>query len=70
MAQFRAINVELQGEETSAAQMPSSQSNGEEIGRQVRTTPPVGAIGYTKSYCEPCANVVEVSVVLEARGPD
>jgi hypothetical protein len=35
-------------------------------------TPPVGSIGYTGSYREPCADVVEVSVVsvLEARGPD
>ena len=35
-------------------------------------TPPVGAIGYTGSYREPCADVVDVSVVsvLEARGPD
>ena len=37
-----------------------------------RTTPPVGSIGYTGSYCEPSADVVEVSMVsvLEARGPD
>jgi hypothetical protein len=35
-------------------------------------TPPVGSIGYTGSYREPCADIVEVSVVsvLEARGPD
>jgi hypothetical protein len=39
---------------------------------QQRTTPPVGSIGYTGSYREPSADVVEVSVVsvLEARGPD
>jgi hypothetical protein len=49
-----------------------SRSKGEEAGRQPRTTPPVGSIGYTGSYREPSANVVEVSVVsvLEARGPD
>jgi hypothetical protein len=37
-----------------------------------RTTPPVGSIGYTGSYREPSADIVEVSVVsvLEARGPD
>jgi hypothetical protein len=37
-----------------------------------RTTPPVGSIGYTGSYHESSADVVEVSVVsvLEARGPD
>jgi len=41
-------------------------------GRRPRTTPPVGSIGYTGSYFEPSANIVEVSVVsvLEARGPD
>ena len=35
-------------------------------------TPPVGAIGYTGSYREPCADIVDVSVVsvLEARGPE
>lgn len=37
-----------------------------------RATPPAGSIGYTGSYREPSADVVEVSVisVLEARGPD
>jgi len=37
-----------------------------------RPPPPVGSIGYTGSYREPSADVVEVSVVsvLEARGPD
>ena len=41
-------------------------------GWRQRTTPPVGSIGYTGSYREPSADVVEVSVVsvLEARGPD
>jgi hypothetical protein len=36
-----------------------------------RMTPPVGSIGYTGSYREPSADIVEVSVVsvLEARGP-
>jgi len=40
-------------------------------GWRQRTTPPVGSIGYTGSYREPSADVVEVSVVsvLEARGP-
>ena len=35
-------------------------------------TPPVGSIGYTGSYREPRADIVEVSVVsvLEARGPE
>ena len=41
-------------------------------GWRQRTTPPLGSIGYTGSYCEPSADVVEVSMVsvLEARGPD
>jgi hypothetical protein len=41
-------------------------------GWRARTTPPVGSIGYTGSYREPSADVVEVSMVsvLEARGPD
>ena len=41
-------------------------------GWRQRTTPPVGSIGYTGSYREPSADVVEVSMVsvLEARGPD
>ena len=45
---------------------------GDESGWQPRTSPPVGSIGYTGSYREPSADVVEVSVVsvLEARGPD
>jgi hypothetical protein len=44
----------------------------EEADWQQRTTPPVGSIGYTGSYREPSADIVEVSVVsvLEARGPD
>jgi len=44
----------------------------EASGWRQRTTPPVGSIGYTGSYREPSADVVEVSMVsvLEARGPD
>ncbi len=47
-------------------------SNGDESGWRARTTPPVGSIGYTGSYREPSADIVEVSVVsvLEARGPE
>jgi hypothetical protein len=43
----------------------------DEVGWRARTGPPVGSIGYTGSYCEPSADIVEVSVVsvLEARGP-
>ena len=45
---------------------------GDESGWRPRTGPPVGSIGYTGSYREPSADIVEVSVVsvLEARGPD
>jgi hypothetical protein len=34
-------------------------------------TPPVGSIGYTGSYQEPGAGIVDISVVsvVEARGP-
>jgi len=49
----------------------SPRSERHEPGWRPRTTPPV-SIGYTGSYREPSADVVEVSVVsvLEARGPD
>ena len=60
MARFRPLNVESQGEETIAAQMPSSRSNGEEAGRQARTTPPVGSIGYTATYGETAAQRARV----------
>ena len=45
---------------------------GDAFGWHERATPPLGSIGYTGSYREPSADVVEVSVVsvLEARGPD
>ena len=51
--------------------MPDGESRDAGGWRQ-RTTPPVGSIGYTVSYREPSADVVEVSVVsvLEARGPE
>jgi hypothetical protein len=47
-------------------------SESRDVGWRARTTPPVGSIGYTGSYREPSADIVEVSVVsvLEARGPD
>ena len=49
----------------------SSPSTGDESGWRPRTGPPGGSIGYTGSYREPSADIVEVSVVsvLEARGP-
>jgi len=49
-----------------------ARSRGDEPAWHARTTPPVGSIGYTGSYREPSADIVEVSVVsvLEARGPD
>jgi hypothetical protein len=51
---------------------PITVESREEAGWRQRTTPPVGSIGYTGSYREPSADIVEVSVVsvLEARGPD
>ena len=51
---------------------PTVESRVDESGWRARTTPPLGPIGYTGSYREPSADVVEVSVVsvLEARGPD
>jgi hypothetical protein len=50
----------------------SSESRDTAAGWGARSTPPVGSIGYTGSYREPSADIVEVSVVsvLEARGPD
>jgi hypothetical protein len=47
-------------------------SERDESSGPARTTPPVGAIGYTGSYREASGDIVEVSVVsvLEARGPD
>ena len=74
MALFGPITVESRADETLAEGLARSSPSpkGEEAGRRARTTPPVGSIGYTGSYFEPSANVVEVSVVsvLEARGPD
>jgi hypothetical protein len=73
MALFGPITVESRVAETLAESLASSsRSKGEEPGRRPRTTSPVGSIGYTGSYFESSANVVEVSVVsvLEARGPD
>jgi hypothetical protein len=73
MAPFGPITVESRADETIAERFASSsRSKWEEAGWHARTTPPVGSIGYTGSYREPSANVVEVSVVsvLEARGPD
>ena len=50
----------------------SVESRVDESGWRARTTPPLGAIGYTGSYRERSQDVVEVSVVsvLEARGPE
>jgi len=65
------ITVESRVEQL-APRSASARSRGDEPGWRQRTTPPVGSIGYTGSYREPSADVVEVSVVsvLEARGPD
>ena len=81
---FAHVDAELSGRITSL-EVPRAQrfdvdvdrkkeidARGDEPGWRQRTTPPVGSIGYTGSYREPSADVVEVSVVsvLEARGPD
>jgi hypothetical protein len=72
MTPLGPITVESRADEMIAERLASSSgSKGEEAGWHARTTPPVGSIGYTGSYREPSANIVEVSVVsvLEARGP-
>jgi len=52
--------------------VPHRSTEDDASGWRPRTTPPIGSIGYTGSYREPSADIVEVSVVsvLEARGPD
>jgi hypothetical protein len=51
---------------------PITVESHDDAGWRQRTTPPIGSIGYTGSYREPSADIVEVSMVsvLEARGPD
>jgi hypothetical protein len=66
------IEAALLAEAEHPPQPPASSSPGDKSGWRPRPTPPMGSIGYTGSYREPPAGVVEVSVVsvLEARGPD
>lgn len=66
------VNATAEAGQSAQCTASSPRSRGGESGWRQRTTPPVGAIGYTGTYCEPSPDVVEVSVVsvLEARGPD
>ena len=66
------LNAAAEAEHFAQRTASRSRSEGDESGWRARTTPPAGSIGYTGSYREPSADVVEVSVVsvLEARGPD
>jgi len=67
---LQSLNAAAEAEQF--AQPTANSSPGHESGWRPRATPPIGPIGYTGSYREPFAGVVEVSVVsvLEARGPD
>ena len=69
---FESLNAASEAEQFAQRTASRSRSEGDESGWRARTTPPAGSIGYTGSYREPSADVVEVSVVsvLEARGPD
>lgn len=69
---LESLNAAAQAEPFVQRTASSSPSHGGEPGWRARATPPVGSIGYTGSYREPSADIVEVSVVsvLEARGPD
>jgi hypothetical protein len=62
------LNAAAEGEQTTSHPPPK----GATPGWHARTTPPVGAIGYTATFREPSAEVDDVSMVsvLEARGPD
>jgi hypothetical protein len=66
------LNAAAEGEQFARHTASSPRPKGATSGWRARTTPPVGAIGYTATYREPVAEVVEVSMVsvLEARGPD
>ena len=69
---LKSLNAAAEAEQFSQRTASSSRSERDDSGWRQRTTPPVGSIGYTGSYREPSADIMEVSVVsmLEARGPD
>ena len=69
---LKSLNAAAEAEQFSQRTASSSRSEGDESGWRQRTAPPVGSIGYTGSYREPSADIVEVSAVsvLQARGPD
>jgi hypothetical protein len=68
---LESLNAAAEAEQFAHQTASRSRSSADESGWHARTTPPVGAIGYTGSYHEPSADIAEVSVVsvLEARGP-
>jgi hypothetical protein len=67
-----SLNAAAEADQFAPRTASVSLSSGAESGWRARSTPPIGAIGYTGSYREPSGDVGEVSVVsvLEARGPD
>jgi hypothetical protein len=69
---LRSLNAAAEAEQFAQRIASSSRSEGDESGWRQRTTSSGGSIGYTGSYRESSADIVEVSVVsvLEARGPD
>jgi hypothetical protein len=66
------LNAAAEGEQFGRHTASSPPPKGAGSGWRARTTPPIGAIGYTATYRDAVAEVVEVSMVsvLEARGPD
>jgi hypothetical protein len=66
------LNAAAEGDQFAHHTAGPPRPQGAASGWRARTTPPVGSIGYTATYREPFAEVVEVSMVsvLEARGPD
>ena len=67
-----SLDAAVKAEQSVRRTASRSREKEDESGWRARATPPVGSIGYTGSYREPSADIVEVSVVsvLEARGPD
>jgi len=69
---LESLNAAAEAEQFAEGTASSSRPKPDGSGRRARATPPAGSIGYTGTYREPSADIVEVSVVsvLEARGPD
>jgi hypothetical protein len=66
------LNAAAEGDQFARQAASRPRPQGAASGWRARTTPPLGSIGYTATYREPFAEVVEVAMVsvLEARGPD